>query len=212
MRATAGMKKLLKTVVRLSSPLLLVIFAFFFDRRYLRGRHFDQQLTGYRWCVRAIWQRNILRLAPPLPFPAAIGAHVSNGRNVEFHPDDLNNFQTNGTYYQNIKGCITLGRGCYVAPNVGIITANHDPDDLSQHRPARNVTVGEDSWIGMNSVILPGVTLGPQTIVGAGAVVTKSFPQGHVVIAGNPAKLLKQKTFNKASVGGLAAKNAAANE
>ena len=43
----------------------------------------------------------------------------------------------------------------------------------------------------MNSVILPGVTLGPGTVVGAGSVVTHSFPEGHCVIAGVPAKLIR---------------------
>ena len=43
----------------------------------------------------------------------------------------------------------------------------------------------------MNSMILPGVTLGSHTVVGAGSVVTKSFPEGYCVIAGNPAKKIK---------------------
>lgn len=57
--------------------------------------------------------------------------------------------------------------------------------------PGKKVVIGDKSWIGMNSLILPGVILGSNTIVGGGSVVTKSFPQGHCVIAGNPAKLLK---------------------
>ena len=43
----------------------------------------------------------------------------------------------------------------------------------------------------MNSIILPGVILGDNTVVAAGAVVTKSFPQGYIVIGGNPAKIIK---------------------
>ena len=44
----------------------------------------------------------------------------------------------------------------------------------------------------MNSIVLPGVTLGPRTIVAAGSVVTKNFPDGFCVLAGNPAKLVKE--------------------
>ncbi|MEQ1824103.1 MAG: DapH/DapD/GlmU-related protein, partial [Fimbriimonadaceae bacterium] len=46
-------------------------------------------------------------------------------------------------------------------------------------------------WIGMNAVVLPGVTLGDRTVVAAGAVVTKSFPEGWCIVAGVPAKLLR---------------------
>lgn len=56
----------------------------------------------------------------------------------------------------------------------------------------KDVVIGEKCWIGMNSVILPGINLGGNTIVAAGAVVTKSFPQGNVVLAGVPAKIIKE--------------------
>jgi acetyltransferase-like isoleucine patch superfamily enzyme len=56
----------------------------------------------------------------------------------------------------------------------------------------KDVVIGNKCWIGMNAMILPGVHLGDNTIVGAGSVVTKSFPEGNVVIAGNPAKLIKK--------------------
>lgn len=51
--------------------------------------------------------------------------------------------------------------------------------------------IGDYSWIGMNSVVTAGVTLGPRTIVAAGAVVTKSFPEGFCILAGVPAKVVK---------------------
>ena len=49
------------------------------------------------------------------------------------------------------------------------------------------IKIGNDCFIGVRSIILPGVTLGDHTIVGAGSVVTKSYPEGDVIIAGNPA-------------------------
>lgn len=50
------------------------------------------------------------------------------------------------------------------------------------------IKIGDHCFIGAKSILLPGVVLGERTIVGAGSVVTKSFPQGNIVIAGNPAK------------------------
>ncbi|MBQ3542116.1 MAG: hypothetical protein IJA45_03215 [Oscillospiraceae bacterium] len=125
-----------------------------------------------------------------VPWPVSSASRVVCPENISFHPDDLNNFQTFGNYYQAI-GKISIGRGTYIAPNVGLITANHDPADLDKHLEPKPITLGEKCWIGMNAVVLPGVTLGPETVVGAGSVVTKSFPEGHCVIAGNPAKKLR---------------------
>lgn len=185
------MRKLLLVFFSALTPIIRSFLLLFFDGRYLSGRHFEASPAGCLWGLRAIWTRNILRLGRTYPFPVALGTMISNARNITFHPDNLDNFQSPGLYLQNFAGRITLGRGCYLAPNVGIITANHDPLNLDEHLEAQDVVIGEGCWIGMNSVILPGVVLGPRTVVGAGSVVTKSFFDGHVVIAGSPARLIK---------------------
>ena len=76
-------------------------------------------------------------------------------------------------------------------------------DDLNNFQMMGNyfqgcgkIIIGQGCWIGMNSVILPGVVLGEKTIVGAGSVVTKSFLEGYCVIAGNPAKKIKDLNKN----------------
>lgn len=116
--------------------------------------------------------------------------------NLNFRVDDLNNLQSPGCYFQNQAARITICRGRYIGPNVGIITANHDPDDPDRHLPAKPVVLGEKGWIGMNTVILPGVVLGNQTTVGAGSVVTKSFPEGHCTIAVVPARVIRRSRLS----------------
>lgn len=173
-------------------PFAIFFLSIFFEKKYLRGRYFEHSLMGVRWCFYSLWVRNILRLAKPLPFPAALTCHVTNPNKIFFHPDDVNNFQSPGVYFQNFKAEIHIGKGTYIGPNVGVITANHDVTNLVAHDEGENVVLGRDCWIGMNSIIMPGVCLGDRVIVGAGSVVTKSFESGDVVIAGSPAKVIRK--------------------
>lgn len=185
-------KVLLKRLFRLAvAPVLRLLASPFFSPRYLRGHHFDESLLGWSWVWRSLWTQKILRINAHVPWPVSPSIAISNPENLVFSTDDLNNFQTFGCYFQNFSARIVLGRGTYVAPNVGIITANHDPADLARHLPAADVVLGENCWIGMNAMILPGVQLGPHTVVGAGAVVTKSFPRGWCVVVGNPARSIR---------------------
>lgn len=169
--------------------------ALFYKRKYYYGRNFKGKYggilaPGWKWiCYDALHRRN----NPEVPWPVSPRIGVAEADGIIFHPDDLNNFQGFGNYFQNwLGGKIIIGKGTYIAPNVGIITTNHTIGNLDEHDAPKNVTLGERCWIGMNSVILPGVILGDDTVVGAGAVVTKSFPEGHCVIGGNPAKVIRK--------------------
>lgn len=94
-------------------------------------------------------------------------------------------------------GCVIQGRGkvfigdyVEIGPNCIIISGNHDVynhDDVVK----KETIIGDYSWLASSSIILAGVVLGQRTIVGAGSVVTKSFPEGYCVIAGNPARVVK---------------------
>ena len=112
------------------------------------------------------------------------------GGNIKFDNSSLNVFQNSGCYFQGFEN-ITIGKNVWIAQNVGIITANHDLVNPDLHAEGKPVHIGDKCWIGMNAVILPGVVLGENTIVGAGSVVTKSFEQGHCVVVGNPARVIK---------------------
>ncbi len=100
-----------------------------------------------------------------------------------------------GCYIQGMGG-IWLGDYTQVASNVVILSANHDIYDLRKH-VLKSVYIGDYSWIGANSTILPGVTLGRFTVVGSGSVVTKSFPEGYCIVGGNPAKVIRRLEIDK---------------
>ena len=82
------------------------------------------------------------------------------------------------------------------APNVSVFTAGHPV-----HPAARNtmyeygisIAIGDNVWVGGNSVILPGVHIGSNTVIGAGSVVTKDIPDG-VIAAGNPCRVIRKIT------------------
>lgn len=167
-----------------------------YDRKYLKGRHFESKYggigaIGWKWVCTAFPFQAFFRINAGVPWPVVPQSRIGNYKNIEFHPDDLDNFQSFGTYFQAIGAKIIIGRGTTIAPNVGIITANHDLNDPDIQADGEEIRIGEKCWIGMNAIILPGVVLGMHTIVGAGSVVTKSFTDGYCVIAGNPAKVIK---------------------
>ncbi|WP_348719460.1 acyltransferase [uncultured Alcanivorax sp.] len=87
---------------------------------------------------------------------------------------------------------IVFGRNVWVGPRVSIISMNHDINDYEEYVQESPVIIGDNCWLGANSVILPGVEIGDHTVVAAGSVVTKSFPGSDQIIAGVPAKVIKR--------------------
>lgn len=172
----------------------------FYDPKYLTGKHFSSYRfsAGWRWILENVFMQKIVGYQRHIPFPVSYRSRYLNWENIVFHPDSMAVFQNNGNYFQAAADArIYIGKGTYIASNVGIITANHDLNDLTKAAPGKDVRLGENCWIGMNSMILPGVILGDHTIVGAGSVVTKSFPEGNCVIAGNPARMIRALEIDK---------------
>lgn len=93
---------------------------------------------------------------------------------------------------------ITIGAHTLIGPNVQIYTPHH-PLDYRERRESKEysypVTIGKDCWIGGGSIILPGVTIGDRSIIGAGSVVTKDIPSDCVAV-GNPA-VVKKRLHNE---------------
>ena len=120
------------------------------------------------------------------------------------HPSSLVSYPKNvclgkGVFPGYSPGCyihavnkIFIGDYTFIAPNVGIMSGNHDLSDLRKQTSGEPVRIGNYCWLGMNSMVLPEVVLGDFTIVGAGAIVTKSFEEGYCVIAGNPARVIRK--------------------
>lgn len=129
-----------------------------------------------------------------------------SGKNTYIEPpfrcDYGYNIEVGDNFYANYNVTIldiakvTIGDNVMLAPNVSIYTAGHPI-----HKDMRNtgyeygieITIGNDVWIGGNTVIVPGVKIGNGVVIGAGSVVTKDIPD-NVIAAGNPCKVIREIT------------------
>jgi maltose O-acetyltransferase len=116
------------------------------------------------------------------PFYCDYGYNIVCGENVYF------NF--NCVVLDSAK--VTIGSNVMFGPCVQIYTSNHPQDSIERRLTgnAQPITIGNDCWIGGNSIILPGVSIGSNCIIGAGSVVTKDVLD-NTLAAGNPAKKIK---------------------
>jgi maltose O-acetyltransferase len=108
------------------------------------------------------------------------------------------NFYSN--YNCTILDCapVTFGNNVLLAPNVSIYTAGHpvhyEPRNEA-YEYAFPVTIGNNVWIGGNTVINPGISIGDNSVIGSGSVVTKNIP-ANVIAVGNPCKVIRDITDN----------------
>lgn len=120
------------------------------------------------------------------PFYCDYGSHIHVGKN----------FFANYNCTIIDVAPVTIGDNCQMAPNVSIYTAGHPVHPASRNTAYEygiEVTIGDNVWIGGNTVILPGVYIGDNTVIGAGSVVTKDIPSW-CVAAGNPCKVIRKIT------------------
>ena len=120
------------------------------------------------------------------PFYCDYGSHIEVG----------DNFFANYNCMIIDVAKVRIGANCFMAPNVAIYTAGHPvhPDTRnSMFEYGKEVTIGDNVWIGGNTVVCPGVHIGNNVVIGAGSVVTKDIPDWSVA-AGNPCRVLRKIT------------------
>jgi acetyltransferase-like isoleucine patch superfamily enzyme len=117
----------------------------------------------------------------------AIGGQIIFGNNFSGGQDVI--------YNCDLGGKLEFGNDCLVGPRSIFRTSNHNFSSnkkliRDQGHTSKNIYVGDDVWIGANSVILPGVHIGSHSVIGAGSIVTKNVPEFAIAV-GNPAKVIK---------------------
>ncbi len=119
------------------------------------------------------------------PFQCSYGAHISVGTGT---------FVNVGCIFLDIAA-ITIGDDVQIGPNVQLLTAIHPIEpELRQAKweSAEPITIRDNVWLGGGVIVLPGVSIGEHTVVGAGAVVTRDLP-ADVVAVGNPARVTRSR-------------------
>ncbi|MGJ8723014.1 MAG: DapH/DapD/GlmU-related protein [Roseibacillus sp.] len=121
------------------------------------------------------------------------GFKVTHPSNVQVGDDVYINSDVNIMSH----GSVRIGARSIIAPRVQIISVNHDLNfkglELRDSTVLEEVDVGEDVWLGAGAILLPGVSIGNNSVVGAGSVVTKTLPE-NVIAVGNPCRVIRARS------------------
>ncbi len=134
--------------------------------------------------------QKIFRLNGPVPWPVHFSSRILFYKNISVGNQCAPGMNS-GCYVQARNG-IRIGSNLRMGPGVGLISANHSECDYDIHEYSPPIIIGNNVWLGMNSVVMPGVRIGDNVIIGANSVVIKDIPS-NTVAAGNPCRVLREK-------------------
>ena len=163
-----------------------------FFRMFLGQRNYGYiKIIGIRSFFKYFLFQRIFRINSHVPWPCHWSSIVTNPDKITINYHRPFPGFMPGQYIQSING-IEIGKNLRLAPGVKIVSASHNLNNYDVHDEVGPIKIGDNCWIAANAIILPCVELGDHTVVAAGAVVNKSFPEGNCVLGGVPAKIIKK--------------------
>ncbi|HBI85193.1 MAG TPA: maltose acetyltransferase [Ruminococcus sp.] len=175
---------------------------------YLYDANYDKELEKLRFhCMDLCWEYNQLKPSETEKQRALLKQILGSMEDdcmilPPFRCDYGYNVRVGKAFFANYNAImldgapITFGDHVFIAPNCVFTTANHALDTQQRNaglEVALPITVGDNVWFGANVTVLPGVTIGSNTVIGAGSVVTRDIPSG-VIAVGNPCRVMRQIT------------------
>ena len=138
------------------------------------------------------YRETIEKLIPNFPKTATICPpfHCDHGHNISIGDGTFINY--NSTMLDTTM--IKIGSHCQIGPNCQLYTPIHPIDYMERRMPiesSKPINIGNDCWLGGGVIVLPGITIGDRSIIGAGSVVTKDIPED-CIAAGNPCRVIKK--------------------
>ncbi|MDZ7735374.1 MAG: DapH/DapD/GlmU-related protein [Gammaproteobacteria bacterium] len=125
-----------------------------------------------------------------VPWPVHFTSRVIHHNNIKVGVRSFPGF-SQGCYIQGRNG-IVIGNNLRMGPGVGLISANHNKDDYDRWDYEKPIYIGDNVWLGMNVVVLPGVRIGSNVIIGANSVVSHDILSNAIAI-GNPCEVVREK-------------------
>ena len=166
--------------------IILKLICFFI--KLVTSKQFTQRKMNEKTLIIQFFHQKILRINGRVPWPVhrttkvkGVGKIVSGTRCPGLSP---------GCYIDGRNG-IEIGDNTWIGPHVCLISMNHDTLDYNKYIKGEPIKIGRNCWIGAGAKILPHVEVGNHVVVAAGAVITKSFKEDNIVLAGVPARVVK---------------------
>ncbi|MFC1755883.1 acyltransferase [Patescibacteria group bacterium] len=153
------------------------------------GKNFSNKHYPVVLLARFLFVQKFFRFNSHVPWPVHWTSKIIKPENIV--KGTRNPGMAVGCYIDARNG-VRIGKNVWVGPKVSIISMNHSVNDYYKFEKANPIIIGNDCWLATNSTILAGVELGNHVIVAAGAVVTKSFKEDDILLAGVPAKIVKK--------------------
>lgn len=160
----------------------------FFYPEYYRPKY--NYILPHTLFIKYVIPQKILRINGSVPWPVHFTSEIRAPQNIKkgilCDPGD------NPNIYIQANNGIIIGNNVGFGAGTSIISANHNHDDHAKHDKCDPIVIGNNVFVGTNSVILPGVKIGDNVVIGAGSVVCKDIPSNSIAV-GNPCKVIKNK-------------------